>query len=259
MDKGILFLLLAVVVGFILLLLSYRKVEAGEKGVVVTLGKPGKEVGPGPHFVVPLVQGISTIDARDQLLNPSFQEVLAKDMIPLKVDLVLTTRVVNARRALFEVKNPLGNILYLVQAMLVDVIGNVTSSQAVTDPAVKETINKRLEEMATVTEGEYGVNMSKYGLQQLRLPKSLEDAITGAEAALHERDRIVTLANAEAEQTTIERKVEDPYWIEKVKWDALQQIKPQIIVEGSSASGLEAAVLAKLNELINKLGGGQSK
>ena len=91
----------------------------------------------------------------------------------------------------------------------------------------------------------------------MRLPPQLEAAITGAAAAEKEKERIVTLAHAEAEQTEIERRVQDPYWGHKVKWDAIQAVKPQIIVDGGDSSGVSAALLSVMTELLNRLKGGQ--
>ena len=79
---------------------ALRIASQWEKVVVLRLGKFNRIVGPGPFFVVPIVESCAMrVDTRVRVTTFGAEETLTNDLVPLDVDAVLFWMVWDAKAA----------------------------------------------------------------------------------------------------------------------------------------------------------------
>ena len=112
----------AVVVIFVLVLIfayaSIRILREYERGVVFTLGRYTGTKGPGLFLLVPFVQQMVRVDLRVVVDEVPPQDVISRDNVSVKVSAVIYFRVVDAERAIIQVRNYLAATSQLAQTTL---------------------------------------------------------------------------------------------------------------------------------------------
>src|SRR3990167_479498 len=76
-----------------------------ERGVVFTLGRYTKTIGPGLTFVIPIIQQVVRIDLRMKVEDVPTQDVISRDNVSVKVNAVLYFRVVDPARAIINIED----------------------------------------------------------------------------------------------------------------------------------------------------------
>ncbi len=71
-----------------------------ERGVVFTLGRYTKTIGPGLTFVIPIIQKVVRVDLRVKVEDVPTQDVISRDNVSVKVNAVIYYRVIDPARAL---------------------------------------------------------------------------------------------------------------------------------------------------------------
>ncbi len=82
----------------------FQIVDAWEKGVVLRLGKPVRDVGPGLRFHIPFhIERILTESCAWETVDLPVQSVCTKDGIEIAISAILTYRVKDVRKFLIDV------------------------------------------------------------------------------------------------------------------------------------------------------------
>src|SRR4029077_9021961 len=115
-----------IVVGFFALYILSRAVwifREYERGVVFTLGRFTKTIGPGLTFVIPIVQQVVRVDLRLKVENVPPQDVISRDNVSAKVSAVFFFRVVDPERATINIQDYMMATSQLAQTTLRSVLG----------------------------------------------------------------------------------------------------------------------------------------
>lgn len=108
------------------MLFAFKVAAQWEKAVVLRLGRFHKLAGPGPFWIVPILDTIpSWIDQRVMVTPFSAQKTLTKDTVPVDVDAVLFWVVWDAEKAALEVENYRVAVDWAAQTALRDIIGRM--------------------------------------------------------------------------------------------------------------------------------------
>src|SRR6266566_6483720 len=83
---------------------AVRILREYERGVVFTLGRYTGTKGPGFFLLVPFVQQMVRVDLRIVVDEVPSQDVISRDNVSVKVSAVIYFRVVDAERAVVQVK-----------------------------------------------------------------------------------------------------------------------------------------------------------
>ena len=109
------------------ILYALRVASQWEKAVILRLGKFHKLAGPGPFWIIPIVDAISSwIDHRVMVTPFTAEKTLTKDTVPVDVDAVLFWMVWDAEKAALEVENYMSAISWAAQTALREIIGQMT-------------------------------------------------------------------------------------------------------------------------------------
>src|SRR5438477_5626100 len=97
----------SVIVIFVLAVLysAVRILREYERGVIFTLGRYTGTKGPGFVLLVPLAQQMVRVDLRIVVSEVPPQDVISRDNVSVKVSAVVYFRVVDAERAVIQVRD----------------------------------------------------------------------------------------------------------------------------------------------------------
>ncbi|MGB2863894.1 MAG: slipin family protein [Sedimentisphaerales bacterium] len=168
-----------------------------ERAVVLRLGRFRGLKGPGPFFIIPIIESVvRSVDMRIRSTDFSSESTLTKDTVPVNVDAICFWMVWDAKKAILEVENFYQAIVLSAQTALRDIIGTHQLSELLTH---REKLGKRLQEILDEKTNPWGITVQSVEIRDIILPKDLEDAMSKEAQAERERHARVILGTAEAE------------------------------------------------------------
>ena len=168
-----------------------------ERAVVLRLGKFRCLKGPGPFFVIPIIETIvQSVDMRIRSTDFSSESTLTKDTVPVNVDAICFWMVWDAKKAILEVENFYLAIVLSAQTALRDIIGTHQLAELLTH---REKLGKRLQEILDEKTNPWGITVQSVEIRDIILPKELEDAMSKEAQAERERHARIILGTAETE------------------------------------------------------------
>jgi regulator of protease activity HflC (stomatin/prohibitin superfamily) len=115
--------LLAVALVLAIAVAGFAVLREYERFVVFTLGRFSGVRGPGPVFIVPLVQKAVRVDLRVRVLSVPVQDVISRDNVSVKVSAVIYYRVSSPDAAIIQVEDFAEATSQLAQTTLRSVLG----------------------------------------------------------------------------------------------------------------------------------------
>src|SRR5438132_14010395 len=85
-----------VVIVLLVVMTSFRVLREYERAVVFMLGRFWKVKGPGLMLLIPVVQQMVRVDLRTVVLDVPPQDVITRDNVSVKINAVVSFRVVDA-------------------------------------------------------------------------------------------------------------------------------------------------------------------
>ena len=145
-----------------------------ERGVVFTLGRFSRVAGPGLVIVIPVIQQVVRVDLRTVVLEVPTQDVISRDNVSVKVSAVVYFRIVDAERAIIEVKDFFNATSQLAQTTLRSVLGKHQLDDML---AEREKLNLDVRESLDVQTASWGIKVSNVEIKQIDLTESMIRAI----------------------------------------------------------------------------------
>jgi len=180
-----------------ILTLSPRMVLEWEKGVLLRLGKFKRVLEPGITWVIPGLDIIAAnVDMRVRTTSFSAEKALTGDTVPVDVDAVLFWVVFEAKRAILEVEQYEETINWISQTTLRDIIGRSDLSKLISD---REGLDQELQSILDAKTGEWGITVQSVEIRDVKIPASLEDAMSRKAQAAREKEARIILSESEAE------------------------------------------------------------
>ena len=168
-----------------------------ERAIVLRLGKFQCLRGPGPFFIIPIIDTLAQcVDMRIRSTDFSSESTLTKDTVPVNVDAICFWMVWDAKKAILEVENFYLAIILSAQTALRDIIGTHQLSELLTH---REKLGKKLQEILDEKTNPWGITVQSVEIRDIILPKALEDAMSKEAQAERERHARIILGTAETE------------------------------------------------------------
>jgi len=179
----------------IYVLFALKVASQWEKVIVLRLGKFKGLAGPGPFWIVPIVDTIPTwIDHRVMVTPFSAEKTLTKDTVPVDVDAVLFWVVWDAEKAALEVEDYKVAIAWAAQTALREVIGQMDLANILIGRAKMDNeLQKIIDERTTP----WGVTVQSVEIRDVVIPQDLEDTMSRQAQAERERQARVILGESE--------------------------------------------------------------
>jgi regulator of protease activity HflC (stomatin/prohibitin superfamily) len=195
-------IVIAVVVLYILN--SIKILREYERGVIFRLGRvllPPK--GPGIILVFRPIDQMVRISLRQEVLEVPPQDVITRDNVTIKVNAVITLRVLDPAKAVVEVSNYVYQTSQFAQTTLRSVLGEVELDGLLSH---RDVLNQRIQTIIDQRTEPWGVKVVSVEVKQVDLPESMLRAM--AKQAEAEREKRSKIINAEGEYAAAQRLVE---------------------------------------------------
>jgi len=189
-------------VGIIILVMmsAVKILKEYERGVIFTLGRYWKVLGPGLIIVIPVVQQMARIDLRVIVMDIPPQDVISKDNISVKVNAVLYFRVVEPDKSIIQVENYVLATSQLAQTTLRSVLGQHELDEMLSE---REKLNSTLQTIIDEQTDAWGIKVTNVELKDIDLDESMVRVI--AKQAEAERNRRAKVIHAEGELQASEK------------------------------------------------------
>lgn len=186
-----------IVIAIILLYLlnSINILKEYERGVIFRLGRVRENAkGPGVIWVFRPLDQIVRVSLRQEAMEVPPQDIITRDNVTLKVNAVITLRVVDPTKAVIEVANYIYQTSQFSQTTLRSVLGEVELDQLLSH---RDQLNSRIQTIIDGHTSPFGVKVVSVEVKQVDLPESMLRAM--AKQAESERERRAKIIHAEGE------------------------------------------------------------
>ena len=179
----------------IYILLAFKVAEQWEKSIHLRLGRFVGLKGPGPFWIIPVVDTLPAwIDHRVMVTSFTAERTLTKDTVPVDVDAVLFWVVWDAEKAALEVEDYRAAISWASQTALREIIGQMELADILVGRArMDEELQHIIDERTTP----WGITVQSVEIRDVVIPGGLEDAMSRQAQAERERQARVILGESE--------------------------------------------------------------
>jgi regulator of protease activity HflC (stomatin/prohibitin superfamily) len=174
---------------------SLYVIKEWERGVVLRLGRMLPEAKPaGLRLVFWPIEKLYRIPLRVVTLDVPPQDIITRDNVSVKVSAVCYFRVLDANRALSQVKDYLYATSQKAQTTLRSVVGQFELDEVL---SARDKVNAKLQVIIDQETEPWGIKVTKVEVKQVDIPETMQRAI--AKQAEAERERRAKVIHAEGE------------------------------------------------------------
>jgi regulator of protease activity HflC (stomatin/prohibitin superfamily) len=189
-------LILAIIAAIVILANGIKIVRPYEQAVYIRLGKFIRVLNPGFNYVAPLINETVKLDLRTQVLDVPRQEVITKDNSPVNVDAIIYVKVIDPKKAFFEVTDYRAATVYLAQTTLRSIIGDMELDEILSN---REKINLKLRDILDEATDQWGVKVDAVEIREIDPAPKVKQAMEEQTSA--ERLRRAAILRADGEKT----------------------------------------------------------
>ena len=178
-------------------LFAIKVVDQWEKVAVLRFGRYRALRGPGLVLIIPIVESVSKyVDQRVRVSSVSAESTLTRDTVPVSVDLIFFWLVWSAEKSILEVENFTDAITLSAQTALRESIGRHHLAEMITE---RETLGHELQKILDEKTTPWGITVQSVEIRDVRIPQSLENAMSQQAQAERERQARIILGDAEVQ------------------------------------------------------------
>lgn len=176
---------------------SLQIVLQWDKVVILRMGRFRKVHGPGPVFLIPLIDRCAAfVDTRIRVTDFSAEKILTRDTVPVHVDALAFWMIWDAQRAILEVEDFMEAVTLSAQTALRDSIGKYSLTTLLSE---RETLYREIQTILDAKTNPWGITILSVEFTDILLPQELEDVMSKQAQAEREKQARHYLAQAEKE------------------------------------------------------------
>jgi regulator of protease activity HflC (stomatin/prohibitin superfamily) len=178
-------------------LFAIKVIDQWEKVAVLRFGRYRALRGPGLVLIIPIIDTLSRyVDQRVRVSTVFAESTLTRDTVPVSVDAIFFWLVWNAEKSILEVENFTDAITLSAQTALRESIGRHDLAQMV---AERDLMGHELQKILDEKMTPWGITVQSVEIRDVRIPPSLENAMSQQAQAERERQARVILGDAEVQ------------------------------------------------------------
>jgi len=176
--------------------MAVQVIGQGDEALVERLGIYNRRLGPGLHFLIPIIERVSYRQTlREKVLDIPPQQCITADNAPITADAVVYFRVVDTYLARYKVENLVDAVQNLVLTQIRNEIGRLSLDETF---SARTQLNSRLlAELESATKA-WGVSVVRVEVRDILPAQSITAALEKQMTA--ERTKRAAILNSEGEQ-----------------------------------------------------------
>lgn len=179
-----------------------RIVPQAQVMLIERLGRFHKVAESGLNFIFPIIDAVrpfrgdhqrmmKSIELREQVMDFPPQPVITKDNVALQVDSVIYFRIIDPRRAMYEIEDLSTAIRQLAVTTMRNVVGELDLDETLTS---RDVVNAKLQRVLDEATDVWGVKVTRVELKNINPPVEIEEAMSRQMKSERERRALVTEA-----------------------------------------------------------------
>ncbi|XWN35885.1 MAG: stomatin-like protein [Balneola sp.] len=182
--------LITILVLYFILTRLFIIVEMREEVIQERLGKFKKNLKPGFHFLIPLMDRPAyRREMREQVLDVPSQTCITKDNIEVAVDGLVYIKVMDAHKASYGINNYQAASINLAQTTMRSEVGKITLDDTFSErEAMNENIVREIDKAA----GPWGIKVLRYEIKNIRPSNEIVDTMEKQMEAEREKRAEIT-------------------------------------------------------------------
>jgi len=196
---AVLVVFLVIIVVFYFIYTQFVKVESETEWIVDRLGKD-RVLKEGINRFIPFLdEKIAEVDMREFRIDPPAQEIITKDNIKLKIDVISSVRIIDSLKAIKSIRNYEESVKSEVSASVFSILGNMKLEDI---QQQVDSITKQIKEHVEKQTIRWGIKIEQIRIENMTPPKAVVDAMEKEIAA--EREKKAAISKAEGEHKVAE-------------------------------------------------------
>ncbi len=188
-------IIIAIVIAFMILALSFRLVTQTKCMVVERLGAYHKTLGVGVHFIIPLIDRVSrTVSLKEQVKDFEPQAVITRDNVTMQIDTVVFFTITDPKLYTYGTENPLMAIENISATTLRNIIGELDLDETLTS---RDLINTRMRTTLDEATDPWGIKVTRVEVKNIIPPKDIRDSMEKQMRAEREKRQNILIAEGE--------------------------------------------------------------
>lgn len=175
---------------------AFYVVPQWEKVAVVRFGNIEEIMGTGLHFRIPLIDSIMRVDIRTQTVDLMGQQAITRDNISVIIDAVVFMRIEDPKKLILNIQDYRVAVSKYAQTAIRNIIGSYNLDDLLSS---REEVAGRLKEEIDLLVKDWGIDITRAGLQDISLPADMKRAFAVQAEAERESRAIQIKARAELE------------------------------------------------------------
>jgi regulator of protease activity HflC (stomatin/prohibitin superfamily) len=171
-----------------------------ERAIVFRLGRYNRAAGPGLFWIIPIIETQTKVDLRTTTYAVEEQETITRDNVPIKINAVIWSRVIDPARSLIEVRGVAGSVVQVAVTALRNVIGRHSLDEVLKD---QESVSQALQETIDRVTEPWGVKVERVEMKNVEIPASMQRAMAQEAEALREKRARQIKAEAEKDAASL--------------------------------------------------------
>ncbi len=188
-------LIIAMIVVIFIVATGTRTVRPYQKGLIERLGKYQRTVGSGLTIILPIVDSITKVDMREQVVDVPPQAVITKDNVAVEVDAVVYYEITDPVKVKYNITDFYLAATKLAQTNLRNLVGDMALDESLTS---RELINNKLRQVLDEATDKWGARVTRVELQRIEPPSDVTTAMHRQMKA--ERERRAAILEAEGKK-----------------------------------------------------------
>jgi len=177
--------------------LSIKVADQWEKLVVLRFGKYEALRGPGMFGIVPFIDRVAaTVDERVRTTPVYAEAALTSDTVPVTVDAVVFWVVWDVEKAILELQDFDRTVGLMAQTALLESIGRHALGDMITE---RGSLGGELQRILQEKTTPWGITVQSVEIRDVRLPSTLQDALSRQAQAERERQARIIYGSTEVE------------------------------------------------------------
>ncbi len=173
---------------------AFYVVPQWEKAAVVRFGSIEKIASTGLHMRIPLVDSLLRVDIRTQTIDLMGQQAITKDNISVIIDAVVFMQIENPEKLILTIQDYRNAVSKYAQSAIRNIIGYYDLDALLEH---REEVALRLKEEIDLLVKDWGIDITRAGLQDISLPADMKRAFAVQAEAERESRATQIMANAE--------------------------------------------------------------